>query len=94
MFPIKRKQEVDNFESGEIKDLPSWQRVIEGDGIIRMQTRSPGGGGNFIKYKQRWDGVKTAVSNTGNIEVRCIEYKRFVTSLPFQIQAAHHDVGG
>ena len=43
--------------------------------------------------KQRWDGVKIAVSNTGNIEVRCIKYKRFVMSfkLLYQIQVT---VGG
>ena len=29
------------------------------------------------KYKQRWDGVEFAVSNTSNIEARCIEYERF-----------------
>jgi hypothetical protein len=33
-------------------------------------TRSPGYGGYRIKYKQRWDSVKIAVSNTSNIEVR------------------------
>ena len=29
------------------------------------------------KYKQRWDGVEFAVSNTSNVEARYIEYEWF-----------------
>ena len=37
--------------------------------MLQANTRSPGYGCYCIKYKQRWDGVKIAVSNTGNIHV-------------------------
>jgi hypothetical protein len=39
-----------------------------------MLQANMGYGCYCIKYKQRWDGVKIAVSNTGNIEVQCIKY--------------------
>ena len=50
-------------------------------------TRSPEYGGYCIKYKQRGDGVKFTVSNTSNIEARCIKYERFLKLLLYQIQA-------
>jgi hypothetical protein len=46
-------------------------------------TRSPGYGGYCIKHKQRWDGVKIAVSNTSNTEVRFMKYND-VKSLLYQ----------
>ena len=61
----------------------------------KIPTGSPRYGGYCIKYKQRRDGVKFAVSNTSNIDARFIEYERFPKLLRYQIQAmSGGDVGG
>jgi hypothetical protein len=83
--PERRREKIDRLRVG---------RPTDGDG-------GRGTGGCYcIKYKQRWDGVKIAVSSTGNkyIETRCIKYKRFffLKLLLYQIQAtpSRGDGGG